>query len=225
MGKKLSSSVINKILNLRKKGWSMLEIQKVVKVGYGTIYRYTKDVKIVSPFNKIWVSKRGGSIKRMLAAQDKAAHKAKKLIIKLNNIEKTIFLSALYWGEGSKSDLGLSNTDPRLIKVYVEGLVRVLGITLDDLRISIRIYEDLDRIKCLRYWSQITSVPIDKFVSVNVLKGKKVGKLPYGMCRVRVRKGGDMLKYMTALRERITDLFLNCSIKSPHSSMDRATVS
>jgi restriction system protein len=59
----------------------------------------------------------------------------------------------------------------------------------------------------------------EKFVNVNVLRGKKKGKLKYGMCRVRILKGGDMLKYMRALNNRIVNIF--CS----RSSTDRAQVS
>lgn len=132
-----------------------------------------------------------------------AEEKAKKTILSLSEKEKIIFLTALYWGEGSKSDFNLMNTDADLIRVFIQGLQEIFNISKDRLRISIRIYEDLDKQKCLEYWSKITGVPAEKFVSIDILKGKKKGKLLYGMCRVRILKGGDMLKYIKALKNRI----------------------
>lgn len=143
----------------------------------------------------------------MKIAENKAKIRANKFIKTLSDKEKIIFLSALYWGEGNKKDFILINTDPNLIKVFIEGLTHFFDVKKEDLKISIRIFEDLDRNECLKYWSKITGVPGDKFIAVNILKGKKKGKLSYGMCRVRVKKGGDLLKYILALKKRITELF------------------
>ena len=156
---------------------------------------------------KEWHDKQGGSVNRMKIKQKKAEERAKKTIIALTNNEKMLFLSALYWGEGGKTDFNFINTDPELIKVFIYGLQKIFGISKDRFRISIRIYEDLDKNKCLKYWSKITGIPIRKFVNVNILKGKKAGKLSYGMCRVRITKGGDMLKYIKALYRRVAYLF------------------
>lgn len=69
----------------------------------------------------------------------------------------------------------------------------------EDFRISIRIYEDLDKEKCIIYWLSITGLRREQLISVNVLQGKKIGKLEYGMCRVRVKKGGNLLKKIKAI--------------------------
>jgi len=126
--------------------------------------------------------------KRKTIKEIRSLEEAKKLIKVLSYKEKLILLSALYWGEGSKKDFGLSNTDPNLIRTFVNCLKDVFKIEDTRLRISIRIYQDLDREKCLEFWSKVTGVRKDNFVSINVLEGKKKGKLEYGMCRVRVLK-------------------------------------
>lgn len=207
MPKLISQEKIKKIKQLRQKGYSLPEIHKKVKVGYGSVFRYIQGVEILSEYRKIWHSKRGGSFKRMKLAEKRAEEKAGEYIFKLSEKEKIIFLSALYWGEGSKGDFGLSNSDPDLIRVFVLGLKEIFKINNNRLRISIRIYKDLDKEKCLKFWSKITGVPTVKFVNVNVLVGKKEGKLQYGMCRVRVTKGADMLKYMKALKNKVINLF------------------
>lgn len=221
MPRLVSRETIQKIKRLRHRGWSLPEIKRETGVGQGTVFRYIQGVEISPKHKKFWMGKRGGSIKRKRLAQQKAKVQAKQTITYLSEKEKLIFLSALYWGEGTKAEFGLSNTDPELIHVFVKGLQNVLGIKKERLAASIRIYEDLDRQKCLQFWSKITGIPVNSFVNVNVLKGKKKGKLPYGMCRIRVKKGGDVLKYIQALKTRTVELYL----KSPHSLTDRTGVS
>lgn len=207
MAPRLTFETISRIKELRQKGWSLPEIQREVSVGYGTIHRYIVGVNILPEYESLWKSKRLSSVARKKKAENDASEKAKTALKSLSNKEKMLLLSALYWAEGSKRDFGLSNSDPNLIKVFIKGLTEIFGINKDDMRVSIRIFEDMDKQKCLAFWSEITGVHVEKFVNVNVLEGKKKGKLPYGMCRVRVIKGGDMLKYITALKNRVIELF------------------
>ncbi len=207
MAHRLSSETISKIKELRQKGWSLPEIHKEVPVGYGTIFRYAVKVEILPEYKSVWEAKRRSSVARKKLAENKATEKAKVTVCSLTAKEKMLFLSALYWGEGSKGDFGLSNTDANLIKVFIKGLTETFGVNKDDLRVSIRIFEDMNRQKCLGYWSGITGVPVEKFINVNILKGKKNGTLPYGMCRVRVRKAGNMLKYIKAIKEEVVRQF------------------
>ena len=207
MSKLLSKETIKKIKLLRQKGYSLPEIKKAVKSSHGSVFLHIKGVKILPKYWKEWHGKQGGSIKRMRIKEKLAKEKAEKTIVSLSDKEKMIFLTALYWGEGNKSDFNLMNTDSDLIRVFIKGLQEIFNISKNRLRISIRIYEDLDKQKCLEYWSKITGVPAEKFVSVNILKGNKKGKLPYGMCRLRILKGGDMLKYIKAIKNKVVSLF------------------
>lgn len=207
MAKRISPEIIKRLKTLRQQGWSLPEIKKETNLGHGTVYRYLKDVEILPEFRAHWFSKRGGSIKRKKQAIELAKNKAKKNISSLSNKEKMIFIAALYWGEGTKSEFGLSNTDPELIKIIVKGLTEVFNIPQEDFRVSVRIYEDLDKKKCLKFWSDITGIPVKDFVNVNILQGKKQGKLPYGMCRVRVRKSANLLKYIIAIKNEVINYF------------------
>ena len=94
--------------------------------------------------------------------------------------------------------------------------LKELGVKKDSLTIGIRIYEDIDRQKAINFWAKIIGVTADKIRHIDVLKGKKQGKLAYGMCRIRVVKSGYLLKLMTAVREIIIKRL------RPRSSMDRA---
>lgn len=215
--RRITSSKIQEIKDLRSHGHSLPEISKALNVPQTTVFRYIKDIKILPEFLTEWSIKRGGSRKRKLLKETKAFEEGKTLVGNLSNKEKLLFLSALYWAEGSKKDFGLSNTDPMLIKIFVEGLREVFGITDDQLRVSVRLYEDLDKNKSLSFWSQIVSIPKEKFISVNVLFGKKKGKLEHGMCRVRVLKGGDILKKVNGINKAVIGAFV------PIAQLDRAS--
>lgn len=207
MPKLIPKETIKQIKLLRQRGYSLPEIKKEVKVGHGSVFRYIQGVKISPEYKQIWYSKRGGSLKRMKLAEKEAEKKALASIDNLSNKEKKIFLSALYWGEGNKKDFNLINSDPDLIKVFINGLTGLFNVKKEDLKISIRIFEDLDKHECLKFWSTITGVPINKFVRVNIIKGRKKGKLSHGMCRIRVKRGGNLLKYVIAIKKRIVCLF------------------
>ncbi len=221
MPKYISKIKIEKIKTLRAHGWSLPEIHREVEVGYGSVFRYIQGVKILPRYQNIWLNKRNGSRARREKLIKNAHQEAKKRIHSLSKSEKLIFLAALYWGEGGKKDFNFTNSDPEMIRIFISGLREILGIKQTDIRASIRIYADLDRDVCLNHWSKITGIPIDEFVSVDTLNGKKLGKLQYGLCRIRIRKGGNMLKYLQAINNRVTELYS----RSPHSSTDRTEVS
>ena len=204
---KLDSILVEKITSLRRKGYSLNDIKKETNVGYGTIYRYIKNVSIDPQYINLWLAKRKSSTYRMQKAEKLAKEKAKKSVMELSERERLLFLVALYWAEGNKGDFIITNSDPLLMKVFVQGLIKIFNIKMDEISVSIRIYDDLNQHSCKLYWSKEIGVPIDNFRSANILEGKKLGKLPYGMCRVRVKKGGDLLKYIKALQSEVVSLF------------------
>ena len=220
MANHLSPEKIEKIKFLRSHGNSLSEISHRVGVGQGTAWRYIQGVRILPRFEKEWLDKRNGSVKRKEMAEKLAFSRADLAIKKLSFKEKLLILSSLYWAEGAKVDFNLTNTDPDLVRVFIRCLKDVIGISNDRLRLNIRIYEDMDSESCISFWLNLTGLTRTNLSSVNVLMGKKIGKLKYGMCRVRVTKGGDVLKYLVAVRKRVIKL-----IESPHSSTDRASAS
>lgn len=206
MGRKVTIQTQSKIVSLRQEGNSITEISSQLHLPKTTVFHYIKGVDIFPEFTTLWKIKRGGSTKRKLLAEISAKNEAKKIVDSLSEKERIIFLCALYWAEGSKGDFGLSNTDPFLVKVFIEILKNTFKIPVERFRVSIRIYEDLDADACLGFWAKITGIPKKEFVSVNVIKGKKIGKLQYGMCRIRILKGGTILKKIKAINTRVYEV-------------------
>lgn len=202
---------IDKIVDLRKKGRTISEIQAVTQRGRATILKYAKNVKILPRFHKRWENKQHSITLKRECELKRAKKQAKSLISKISKRDKLIIASCLYWGEGTKKDFNLSNTDPELIKTFIN-YIKYFGIKKKDLLITIRTYEDINRSEAIKYWATIIGIKENQIRNVNVLRGKKNGKLKYGMCRIRVRKGGYYLKLVKSIIE---------FIRAPRSSKDR----
>jgi len=208
MYQRLTSKMIEEMRDLRLRGHSLFEISNEIHIAKSTASRYVGKILPLAEYKADLVQKRGaGSKKRKESKQKKSLEEANTLIPDISQKEKLLFLSALYWAEGNKKDFSLSNTDPLLIKVFVESMREIFHIPEHEFRVSVRIYEDLDKEACLTYWSGVTGIPKESFVNINILKGKKVGKLKYGMCRIRITKGGDILKKIMAINKTVASKF------------------
>ncbi len=188
-GKPVSKKEIQKIEQLRKTGHSLPEICRVLKRRKSTVHGYAKDVVVLPEYINILRQKQGGSAARAEKFWNKARFNAKKLLRKIGKREKLFILAAIYWGEGAKKEFNLINSDPALIQVSLSCL-REIGVKEKDLRITLRVYEGINIEDAKKYWSKICKVNSRNIKNVNVLEGNKIGKLPYGMCRIRITKGG-----------------------------------
>ncbi len=206
MGQRLSKAKIKEISYLRERGYTIPEICSKLKIAKTTVFYYARKVTILPEFMDSWRVKRGGSKRIKNLKEEKALREAEILLKDISTKEKILFISALYWAEGNKKDFMLTNTDSNLIKVFVSGLREIFNIRDERLKVSIRIYEDMNKDKCLDFWSKVVNLPKEQFQRISVLTGKKKGKLEFGMCRVRVSKGGDLLKQLKAINAVFSSL-------------------
>ena len=199
------------IKNLKRQGFSINEIRNLTGKGYGTVFRYSKNVEVMPKYLASWLSKRGGNKKIAENKWISARAEAKRLIKSLDGVSRLLILASLYWGEGTKKgDFCITNSDPELIKVFLVCLSQ-LDVGIDRLRVSIRIYEDIDKSEAIKFWSKIIGISEKDIVSVNVLAGRKVGKLKYGMCRLRISKGEALMKKVLSIIQVIIEI---CSRRS-----------
>ena len=203
---RIQESEIKKIISLRKTGHSLPEIQKIVGRGSSTVFKYIQGVSVLSKYKQILKSKQGGSIAKSKRDWDRAYKDASKLVLPLKNEDKLIILACLYWGEGDKKDLSLNNSDPALIKVFVECL-KCIGVKQEELRVTLRLFKDINENKARKFWAKVVGIPVQNILGVNILEGKKQGKLKYGMCRVRVTKGGPHFKLIMSMIDLIKSDF------------------
>jgi hypothetical protein len=217
--KKLDSSVVAQIRELRRTGHSLPEITSMVEVGYGTVWRYIKDVQVGSEYEAALKVKQGGSRSRSEVRWREARNSVKPLIGDISKRDKLLILAALYWGEGTKKELNIINSDPQLLAVFVDCL-ESLGVSRESLTYSLRTHSDVSISQSKKYWAQELGVGTNMVKSVEVVQGKKRGKLPHGMCRIRMRKGERYFKQIMSMIELIST-----SVICPRSSMDRTAAS
>lgn len=61
----------------------------------------------------------------------------------------------LYWGEGTKANLDsvrLGNTDPKLIKKFIEFLTRLFGVKRSDFRFGLQVFTDVSVKSAIDFW-------------------------------------------------------------------------
>ena len=220
MGKPaIPTEIRQKITDLRQTGHSIPEIHRLLNVPKSTCSRYCRKVEILPEFKSRWLERKNASKiiseKAWKIAQDLSAN----LISDLSHKELKILGAALYWAEGAKRQFNFINSDPDMIRLFIYILINAYGVSIDSIKISLRLFEDISIPDAIKFWSKTTGIELNNKIELNIIKGSKKGKLPYGMCRIRVKKGGLLLKTMFAINKRVM------TIIPPRSSTDRAVAS
>ncbi len=190
-------------INLRKKGKSYRKIANDLGIPKSTLSnwftdlrwsrkikedlsrkaRYTsrrKFLSIVKKQSNEWENKRKNS-----------RNEAREVFSLL--LKNPLFISGIniYWGEGDSKmengNLRISNTDSKMIVVFIRFLKEILKIPENKIRIGIIIYPDIDENKCLDFWQNITQIPFSQFYKTQVIRGKHPTKRSeQGICMVSV---------------------------------------
>lgn len=198
-------SKLDNLKNLRETGHSIPEISKILGLPKSSVSRHVKGIQIKSEFRQRWLDRRNASQIISERQQVLANIKAGELVPGINQQSLALMAAALYWAEGAKKDFSLTNSDPEMVRVFVTILKKVFKIKNEEIKISIRLYDDLIKKEAVNFWSRVVGVDLHNNVSINILKGKKNGKLKYGMCRVRIKKAGLLFKTIFAINKRVCE--------------------
>lgn len=185
---------------LRKMGKSYKQIQQELKIPLATLSDWFRDIdwskevkqrlqeesKIKSTIRIKELDRiRGEHLKRVYEeAREEAREELKTL--KYN----PLFIAGimLYWGEGTKvsrNQIRFANSDPEMIRFFIEFLRKACGIPEEKLRIAVLAYPDLDTQSVERFWSFATGVPLSRFHKTIVILGRhKARRLSYGVCTI-----------------------------------------
>lgn len=94
----------------------------------------------------------------------------------------------LYWGEGtkaSKNAIRLGNTDPLLIKAFLEFLVRFFNVDRKDVQYGLQIFTDIDPERAVAFWQKTLSIGRRQFYKPTITKSGSIGtyrkKSEYGV--------------------------------------------
>lgn len=211
-------------IKLRREGYSYRKIRDKLKVSVSTLSgwfsgeewsvkvreRLTAAAQIESTIRIIELDKvRGQHLK---LAYEEAREEARQELETLKY--NPLFISGimLYWGEGDKLTNGqtrLSNSDPELIRLYVEFLRKACRIPESKIKGSLLVYPDIDLQSNLRFWSFASSIPTTRFSKSVLIQGRhKTKRLRHGVCSVLVLSTYfkvKMLEWMKWLPKELMD--------------------
>ena len=207
------SSIIHlktKAIELRKIGKSYSEILKELQLrSKGTLSAWFKDVQLSKQSRLLLEKNNNLAIKRGLHKFNiERSNRIKEeneinrtegsdLIGRISSRELLIIGTALYWGEGTKSEnnsnknLSFANSDPDMVATFLKFVRDILKIKEDRIRGGIHIYPSINSEKAREYWSVVTGLPTDRFYIVNQISRASQSKrpynsLPYGTAVIRV---------------------------------------
>jgi len=116
----------------------------------------------------------------------------------------------LYWGEGTKSrcQLAFTNSEPQMHRIFLKFLNKFYPRCLRKITVSIHCYDDKHSKEDIEdYWLRelsLTKEHLRKTIINKVPKNslsKRIGFLPYGVCKLRVSDFSILQEMYGALQE------------------------
>ena len=97
----------------------------------------------------------------------------------------------LYWGEGNKANkntVKLGNSDPKLLKIFIEFLIKFFEIDKNDLKFHLHTFTDINLDDAINYWIKELKIKKEQFYKPTVTITGKLGnyrnKSKYGVLTV-----------------------------------------
>jgi hypothetical protein len=174
--------------SLRKQGFSLSEIEKKINVSKSTLSLWCRDIVLtklqinilekraqIKNYAGALKGAHSNHLKRQLVVDDEKK-KALDFLGKISSREICFIGTALYWAEGNKTGttFGIVNSDPAIILISMKWLYIEFDIKKDDYLPRIFINEDhKDReFDIIKYWSNLTEIPISQFRNTVFIKSK-----------------------------------------------------
>lgn len=199
-----------KAFRLRLQGKSYGEILKSLDIpSKGTLSTWFRDLELPPAASKRLENKKLMAIERGLMTFNRKRTAAiaienKKILseslkeVPLVSDQHLLLIgAALYWGEGSNREnkrnlaVAFSNSDPEMARVFLKFVRRILKVPEGRIRAGVNIYPNLDRNKALRFWINVTKLPMENFhTSVQQSSASKSRRpqnfLPYGTLHIKI---------------------------------------
>lgn len=173
-----------KVVELRKNGQTYSEIQKIVKVSKSTLSLWLKiyplsgkqlervkkiKYRAIEKFRETMKIKRKNRLEQYLK-------EVKQKLMPFKKKELLIAGLFLYWGEGNKASshtISINNTDPSVLKFTKYWYLKALDIKEKKMKISLHLYEDMNILKEINYWSRQLHIPKSQFIRPYIKENKK----------------------------------------------------
>ena len=207
-----ASILRQRILELRRRGKSYNEIADTLGIYKSRIsYLVGKDLSSIAMKERLTAQNIIRSRKRIRSLVRKARETMRKSDKSARNearisfprlVSNPLFTAGimLYWGEGdnkSRNHLRITNTDPRMIALYVQFLKKILCVPKNKIHVGLILYPDLKDRRCRKFWSGITRLPESRFMESQYIQGyHPTRRLSWGICMIVVGNTRQKIKVM-----------------------------
>jgi transcriptional regulator with XRE-family HTH domain len=213
----MKNELRSQAIQLRKKGLSYAEILRKVPVAKSTLSLWLRSVALSKPQHqkltrkKLEAARRGGEAKRVqrIATTEKIYESAIREIHSISKRELWFMGVMLYWAEGSKekeyrpgAGIDFSNSDPRMIQLFLKWLTDVCGVERERIYFGIFIHENSrHRVDVVReHWMNHTGFSSKHFTYTYFkkhnprTKRKNISHTYMGNLRIRVKASSTLVR-------------------------------
>lgn len=202
MYNRIERNAKDRAVELRKQGYSLSEIKSMTGISKCTLSVFLREIKLSKQAKEILRRKNYKSQEDAKKEWYEADFWAKGLLGKLSKRDMLIILGMIYWGEGTKSELNIINSDPKMLSVFIKCL-RILGINEADLRVGLRLFPNCDIEESKKYWLNLLKIPESQMLKLEFVQGSKKHKHLHGMCRIRLKHGNLYFKQIMSIINQV----------------------
>ncbi len=207
---------------LRRLGFSYREIGQIIPVCKGTLSAWCRDLsftvaeaKMLAGRQARLISQRQIGRTRRYRTVDSASERrsaARIEAVELNKEPLWVAGTTAYWAEGGKSSrrLTFANSDPNMIRLFIEWSRRYLDLTTDRFTIGLHLHSGQDESERRTFWSAVTGLPDDQFRKTFVKDegtGHRKNVLYNGTAQIRVTKSAALLDRVLGWIDGLCDAY------------------
>jgi hypothetical protein len=98
-----------------------------------------------------------------------------------------------------------TNSDPILLNLYLKFLIEIIKIDKERIKIELFVYEDHNKDKLKKFWSDYLKIDLINFqkIIVQKTKGSKYRPNPLGTCKIRCSGKNDYLRLDEIIKKRL----------------------
>ncbi|MBI2514913.1 hypothetical protein HYV91_01855 [Candidatus Wolfebacteria bacterium] len=192
-------------IRLRKKGFSIGNVEKCLGIPRSTLSGWFKDVKLSEKQkHKLWLNWKNGLTKARKKAVlwhnqqkqnrlNEAREASLGVLRRINLKDKDILdlaLAMLYLGEGAKknAETAMGSSDPLILRFFIAALRKIYNFDISKMRCELYLRADQNPDVIKRFWSSELNLPIRNFKQVSIDK-RTIGIKTYpgykGVCNIR----------------------------------------
>jgi len=171
-------------IELRKEGKSYNEIVEELSIPKSTLSSWLSNVgwsqtikkELIRKANYITKKRLLSYVKKRKEKREQWERDIRKEATKVfpNLLKNPLFVAGIniYWGEGDSKlkncSLRISNTDPKMINIFISFLKKILKVPQKDIRVGIILYPDLSEKKCKLFWKTLRKYHLINFTKHNL---------------------------------------------------------